>query len=58
MNYASAFLVLILGFAAIFWYISGRKFYHGPVVEAQAEEEERFDDATPGSEGREKEDVV
>jgi hypothetical protein len=41
MNYASAFLVLILG----------------PVVEAQAEEE-RFDDLTPGSGSKEKEDVV
>lgn len=57
MNYASAFLVLILGFATIFWYISGRKFYHGPVVEAQAEDE-RFDDVTPGSESKEKGDVV
>lgn len=35
MNYASVFLVLILGCAAIFWYISGRKYYSGPVVEAE-----------------------
>ncbi|KAH8789334.1 amino acid/polyamine transporter I [Hyaloscypha finlandica] len=35
MNYASVFLVLIPGCAAIFWYISGRKYYSGPVVEAE-----------------------
>lgn len=35
MNYASVFLVLILGCAAIFWYISGRKYYSGPVIEAE-----------------------
>jgi amino acid permease (GABA permease) len=57
MNYASAFLVLILGFAALFWYISGRKYYTGPVVEAQAEDE-RSSNVTPDSERKEKEDVV
>ena len=35
MNYASVFLVFILGCAAIFWYISGRKHYTGPVIEAE-----------------------
>jgi len=39
MNYACAFLVLILGAAAIYWYISGRKFYTGPIIEAQVEDE-------------------
>ena len=39
MNYASVFLVFILGCAALFWYIGGRKYYTGPIVEAQAEEE-------------------
>lgn len=34
MNYASAFLVLILGAATIFWYISGKKYYTGPIIEA------------------------
>ncbi len=38
MNYASVFLVLILGCAALFWYISGRRYYTGPVIEAQAED--------------------
>ena len=34
MNYAIAFLGLIFVLAAIYWVISGRKFYTGPVVEA------------------------
>lgn len=34
MNYAIAFLGLIFVFAAVYWLISGRKFYHGPLVEA------------------------
>jgi amino acid permease (GABA permease) len=38
MNYASVFLVFILGCAAIFWYISGRKYYSGPVIEAEGYE--------------------
>jgi len=38
MNYASVFLVFILGCAALFWYISGRRYYTGPIIEAQAEE--------------------
>lgn len=38
MNYAIAFLGAILIFAAIFWYISGRRYYTGPLIEAQVEE--------------------
>ena len=38
MNYASAFLALVLLSALLYWYISGRKFYHGPIVEAQFED--------------------
>jgi len=38
MNYASAFLVLVLLSALLYWYISGRKFYHGPIIEAQLED--------------------
>jgi hypothetical protein len=34
MNYAIAFLGLIFVFAAIYWVVSGRKFYTGPVIEA------------------------
>ncbi|RQM08015.1 hypothetical protein DH86_00001361 [Scytalidium sp. 3C] len=44
MNYACAFLALILLSAAIYWYISGRKFYTGPLIEAKA----RDDDASSG----------
>lgn len=40
MNYASAFLAFVLLSAALYWYISGRRFYHGPIVEAQFEEEQ------------------
>jgi hypothetical protein len=38
MNYASAFLVLILSAAAIFWYTNGRRYYTGPLIEAQVED--------------------
>lgn len=34
MNYAAAFLGLIALFAVVYWYISGRKFYTGPLIEA------------------------
>ena len=35
MNYAIAFLGLIFVFASIYWYTSGRKFYTGPLIEAE-----------------------
>jgi hypothetical protein len=38
MNYAIAFLGLIFVFAAIYWVVSGRKFYAGPVIEADIAE--------------------
>jgi amino acid transporter len=34
MNYAIAFLAGILLAAMIYWFVSGRKFYNGPIVEA------------------------
>jgi hypothetical protein len=34
MNYAIAFLGLIFLFASVYWIMSGRKFYTGPVVQA------------------------
>ncbi|PYH44572.1 amino acid transporter [Aspergillus saccharolyticus JOP 1030-1] len=34
MNYACVFLVFVLLFALVYWYISGKKFYRGPVSEA------------------------
>lgn len=38
MNYAIAFLGLIAFFAMIYWYVRGRKFYTGPLVEAIVDE--------------------
>ncbi|KAI4144852.1 MAG: hypothetical protein L6R39_004015 [Caloplaca ligustica] len=35
MNYAIAFLGAILIFSAIFWYLSGKNFYTGPLIEAE-----------------------
>ena len=35
MNYASAFLVLILLSALIYWFIAGKRFYTGPLMEAE-----------------------
>lgn len=34
MNYACVFLVFVLLFALVYWFISGRRFYHGPITEA------------------------
>lgn len=38
MNYAAAFLGLIFFFATIYWYIRGKNFYTGPLVEAIVDE--------------------
>ncbi len=38
MNYAAVFLVFILLLAMLFWYTNGRKYYSGPLIEAQHEE--------------------
>lgn len=38
MNYAIVYLAGILAFAAIYWYIAGRKFYTGPLIEAEVDE--------------------
>jgi LPXTG-motif cell wall-anchored protein len=35
MNYAIAFLIAILIAAMLYWFIRGRHFYTGPIVEAQ-----------------------
>ena len=40
MNYASAFLGLILLAALVWWYVGGRKYYTGPIKEATILEEE------------------
>jgi hypothetical protein len=38
MNYAAAFLAFILLAATVFWYIGGKSYYSGPIIEAQAED--------------------
>ena len=43
MNYSIAFLGLIFAFAAVYWIISGRKFYTGPLIEADIAEEDSGD---------------
>ena len=43
MNYAIAFLGAILIFAAIFWYLTGKKYYTGPLIEAEVAENESGD---------------
>jgi amino acid transporter len=40
MNYAIAFLALILLAALVFWYLGGRRYYTGPITEAVIVEEE------------------
>ena len=40
MNYAIVFLGAIFSAAAIWWYISGKKWYTGPLVEAEVNEME------------------
>jgi amino acid transporter len=40
MNYASAFLGLIFVAAAICWYAGGRRYYTGPLIEAEVREQE------------------
>ena len=44
MNYAIAYLGGILIFSTLYWYIYGRKFYTGPIVEADVHEEGRSSD--------------
>lgn len=39
MNYAIVYLAGILAFAGLYWFTGGRKFYTGPVVEADINEE-------------------
>jgi len=44
MNYAIVYLGGILAFAAVYWYIQGRKFYTGPLIEAEVELDSNSDD--------------
>ncbi|KAL8714162.1 MAG: hypothetical protein Q9220_001891 [cf. Caloplaca sp. 1 TL-2023] len=43
MNYAIGFLGGILIFAGIFWYLTGKKYYTGPLIEADVAEDESGD---------------
>ena len=47
MNYAVVFLGAILIAAMIWWYISGRKWYTGPLIEAEVTEQE-IEDTSSG----------
>lgn len=40
MNYAIVYLAGILAFAGIYWLVQGRKFYTGPLIEAEVNEED------------------
>ena len=46
MNYAIAFLGLIFLCALIFWYTGGRRYYTGPLIEAEVGEEELRDSSS------------
>lgn len=39
MNYAVVYFFDILAFSTIYWFVHGRKFYKGPLVEARTDEE-------------------
>jgi amino acid transporter len=54
MNYAAAFLTLILGAAMFFWYVGGRKYYTGPIVEAEITGSDAGNDLLGESQSEEK----
>lgn len=54
MNYAIVFLAFILLCAMVYWYINGRKFYTGPLVEAEIGDVE-VDSASSGADHDKKE---
>ena len=39
MNYAIVYLGGILFFALLYWFVAGRKFYTGPLIEAEVSNE-------------------
>ena len=41
MNYAIVFLGAIIIFSTIYYWIQGRKYYTGPIIEAEIEEDSR-----------------
>jgi hypothetical protein len=44
MNYAIVYLGGILAFALLYWIIHGRKFYTGPLIEAEVQIDDNSDD--------------
>jgi hypothetical protein len=38
MNYAIVYLAGILGFSTLYWFLQGKKFYTGPLIEAEVDE--------------------
>ena len=55
MNYAAAFLVLILLAATLYWWAGGRRWYTGPITEAEILEEERVGNDSSSQENEKKE---
>ena len=37
MNYAIVYLAFILLVSTVYWYIAGKKFYTGPLIEAEVD---------------------
>jgi len=58
MNYAVAFLGLIAIASTTYWYLGGRKFYTGPLIEAEVQEVESGSDGLSAGEGEKKYDTV
>ena len=56
MNYAIVYLAAILFFAAVYWYIQGKKFYTGPLIEAEIEGESQDADRSSEEADKKKQD--
>ena len=51
LNYAGIAVAIVIGFAAIYWLVSARKWFKGPVVQGSAEELKAIErDLASGSE--------
>ncbi|KIW16053.1 hypothetical protein PV08_06104 [Exophiala spinifera] len=53
MNYAIVFLAFILLCAAVFWYLGGKRYYTGPLIEAEIQEGEIASPSLSGDEKKE-----
>lgn len=47
MNYAIVYLAGILAFAAVYWYVHGKRNYTGPLIEAEMQVEDSNSDDHP-----------